>query len=784
MSRAGHLCAPGGPARLLGRIGAPALLFLLGAASLAGCAGCACSIDRRADHGPPNVVRVGTLLRVAAGAPVRLPPGELAPGAPYQVAAGFSTAEVARLRLEAQGDARLATLSWKLAQDRGFLPFRSLTFPLAADGKLHAYEVELQREPYWNGRIDGLRLQVGSGHLRLIGFTGQPPSDPYRSMLLRGESVPALPGLARLEIPLPSGLEAGTALETRLGLVPEYDRHGVRAVFRAYLERSGVRRLWLEQVVDGSATGEGQGWRLLRRELPGSGGEEGDLSRNQSGAGAATRLVLEVEARRDGAALPVGAALWGNPVLVRPRRPPGGNLVVILIDTLRADVLGAYGDPAGLTPRLDAFAREGIRFAAMQAPAPWTLPSVASLLTGLQPQTHGAGQRFGDLAPESPRHDDYAPSGLRFGVPTLASTLRQQGLYTIGVYHNLYVSPAFGLQQGFDEYASLEEPADLLVDNALQRLRRTSPDRRTFLYLHLFDLHAPYDPPEPECHAVAPRFAPIAHSAHSAQNAQSAHGARGAPGWPGCRADRGPDGTTVPAPALRPWFLGLYRAEVAFADRQVGRFLDGLRELGLDRSTVVAIVSDHGEEFWTRLASEGEMGYEARDHGHSLYQELLHVPALLRIPGHHPEVIDDPVELVDLFPTLLRAVGVEPPPSQGQDLTPLLDGHPAARPTLIADGILHGKQRWSVRRGPWKLVVPRDGALPVELYDLRGDPGELRNLAPRDSRLVASLRAWGEREIAARQEQRARFLAGSDALGATYLEWRYITKLRALGYLH
>jgi arylsulfatase A-like enzyme len=101
----------------------------------------------------------------------------------------------------------------------------------------------------------------------------------------------------------------------------------------------------------------------------------------------------------------------------------------------------------------------------------------------------------------------------------------------------------------------------------------------------------------------------------------------------------------------------------------------------------------------------------------------------------------------------------------------------------MADVLLHGRPRWSVRRGPWKLVAARDPALPVELYDLRQDPGERTDLAAREPRLAAAMRAWGERELAARLKARALFVARGDTLGATYLEWRYITKLRALGYL-
>jgi arylsulfatase A-like enzyme len=787
------------------------LLALLALLALASCGG-------GAGSRPDKLVHLGDLLRGGGGAAAAplpaLPAGEATPEAPYEVAAELSASRVGRLRVTAEGTARLATLSWRLPQDHGFSRFRALSFPVAGDGLPHVYEVDLEREAHWHGEVEGLRLAVDGGRLRLASVTAEAPVEPYRSMSLGGETVPSLAG-RRIELPLPADLPAGTRFEARVGLLPEYDRPGVTAVFSAWLVAGEQRRPWLRETVGGGSAG-GPAWRLVRRELPrhalgaaappvASRGipagkrpdaKPGDgAGRGSRAPGRSRRLLLEVTvAAPGGEPLPEGAAMWGNPLLVRPGRPDGRNLVVILIDTLRADVLGSYGDRLGLTPRLDAFAKQGVRFAEMLAPSPWTLPSVSSLLTGLQPQTHGAGQRFGDFDPSSTRQNDFAPTGLPGGVRTMAGVLRRQGFYTMGVYQNFYILPGFGVHQGFDDYASYEDRAEVLVDQALGRLREAAGDRRCFLYLHLFDLHSPYNPPEPECTRVARRLDPAYR------------------GQLGCEADRNPERTTIPPPADRPWFRALYHAEVAYTDRQVGRFLDGLRDLGLEDRTVVAVVSDHGEEFWDRLGQESRLGYETNsDHGHTLYQELIHVPALLRIPGREAAVVRDPVQLVDLFPTLLRAVGVEPPASQGRDLTPLLGGRavdsvePAApapppapgglavpgwsaapeaeRATLMADVILHGRPRWSVRRGPWKLVAARDPALPVELYDLRQDPGERTNLAAREPHLAAAMRAWGERELAARLKARALFVARGDTLGATYLEWRYITKLRALGYL-
>jgi len=683
-----------------------------------------------------GLLRLGRLAAPLPAKAVALPAGLVLSAEPTPIEADLDAARIARLEIRAKGNATLATVSWRLAQDPRFPPYRTLSFPLNPDGAEHLYEVDLGHEAYWTGEVVGMRLSATGGSLSLLSLAGKPGADLYRSMSLKGESVPALPGLAKLDLPLPRDLPAGARFESRIGFVPEVDRPGARAVFRAVLDG----RPWLEKTLTGS-DGEGGGWRTVAEALP---------------AGSAGRkLTLSVEASRNGEALPEGVALWGDPLLVLPGKPAGKNLIVILIDTLRADALGVYGGRDGLTPNLDAFARSGIRLAQLMSPAPWTLPSVSSLVTGLSPQTHGAGQRFGN----------FAPTGLPAGATTLAEVLRDRGFYTLGVYHNIYVNPAFGLEQGFDEYAAYEDSAEVLVDQALARLKRYEGDRRLFLYLHLFDAHNPYSPPEPECTAVARRLVP----AYA--------------GPLGCTGDRRPENPLPPA-ADRPWLEGLYKAEVAYTDRQIGRFLAGLHALGLDRDSVIAIVSDHGEEFWERLDQEKALGYEVNgDHGHTHYQELLHVPALLHVPGRAPKVVADLVQTVDLFPTLLHLVGVEAPPNQGQDLVPVLDGRPAERETLISDLLLHGAPRWAVRRGPWKLVVPRVPGLPAELYNLDRDPGERVNMAEREPETAAALRAYGEREMAARVKDRGRYLAGSESLNATYLEWNHITKLRSLGYL-
>ncbi len=688
---------------------------------------------------PRRLVHLGDLAAAPAAAPAEIAATGPLSASPRDVPAHLDAARIGHLEVRARGTATLARIAWRLAQDPRFLPYRLLSFPLNPDGREHLYDVDLEREPYWTGEVAALRLSAEGGPLEVVGIAGKPGASLYRSMSLRGETIPSLPGLPRIAVRLPAGLPRRTRFEARLGLVPEVDRPGASARFRVYLGEGGERRLWIERTLAGS-DGEGNGWRTVAEELP---------------AGAPRELALEVEATRNGRPLPEGVALWGDPLLVLPGKPSGKNLVVVLVDTLRADAVGVYGSRLGTTPNLDAFGRAGVRFAEASAPSSWTLPSVTTLLTGLEPQTHGAGYRYGN----------FAPTGLAGGARTMAEVMHHEGAYTLGVYCNIYVNPAFGLQRGFDEYVSREVQAETLVDEALARLKARAGDRRVFLYLHLFDLHNPYSPPPEDCQRVARRLDP------------------GYRGPLGCTGDRRPE-NPLPPVADRPWLAALYQAEVAYTDRQVGRFLSGLHDLGMDDDTVVAIVSDHGEEFWTRLDQERALGYEPNsDHGHTFYRELLHVVAMIRAPGRKPEVIASPVATSDFFPTLLHLAGVQPPPSQGTDLVPLLDGAPSERRTLVADLLLHGPARWAIARGPWKLVAAEDPKLPTELYDLEHDPGETKNLAAAQPAVAAELKALGERLRAQRVADRKRYLASPESVGATYLEWNHITKLRSLGYL-
>src|ERR1700682_2029277 len=285
---------------------------------------------------------------------------------------------------------------------------------------------------------------------------------------------------------------------------------------------------------------------------------------------------------------------------------PNLNVVLITIDTLRADHLGCYGDKQIKTPNIDGLAAGGGRFEDAFAVAPGSRPSHSSILTGKYPMLSGMHHFSGNkLSPLQ---------------PALASVLKQAGYQTGAVIGAAVLDSRFGLNQGFDFYydhfdfsrldeANLDEmerPGNVVADVALDWLAKNS-QKKFFLWMHLYDPHFPYHPPEPYSREYA----------------------------------------------AQP-----YDGEIAFADEQVGRLLRFLKEKGIYRNTVIVLCGDHGES----LGEHGE-----KTHGFFIYNATMHVPLIIRLPENRlPEnaaarAVADPASLVDLMPTVLGAIGLEIP---------------------------------------------------------------------------------------------------------------------------
>jgi len=354
--------------------------------------------------------------------------------------------------------------------------------------------------------------------------------------------------------------------------------------------------------------------------------------------------------------------------------PP--NVILITLDTVRADRMGFLGSKLGLTPQLDALASQSVVFEHAYSQAPITPVSHATILTGTYPQYHGI-RNFGDRLPPS--------------VPFLPDILHSQGYHTGAFVGSIILDPkngfASGFERGFDIYnagfhrqktgerreASMQRRGEVTLGYVLEWLGQQK-DGPFFLWFHLWDAHDPYNPPEP----FRSRF--------------------------------------PKAP---------YNGGIAYVDATVGKLLDYLRSQGLYDNSLIAVAADHGES----LGEHGEL-----THSIFLYDSTIHVPLLVKLPGNRfvGKRVNATASLVDLAPTVLEGLGQTPPPAmQGRSLLPLIGNpHPGYRPSLATGDHSERSFGWSA------LVSLRVGsqlyvrAPSPELYDLASDPGAKINLYP------------------------------------------------------
>jgi choline-sulfatase len=410
--------------------------------------------------------------------------------------------------------------------------------------------------------------------------------------------------------------------------------------------------------------------------------------------------------------------------LVACRRAPAPvatarHVVIVTIDTLRADRLGCYGARDVATPRLDRIAASGALAVEASAHVPLTRPSHVSIFTGLLPLEHGI-------------RDNVSPAVVP-GVPLLAELFRKDGFATGAFVSSVVLESQSGLDRGFDVYAdsflgssgdapflnTVQKKGEKTIEEAVAWLRGQS-GRRVFLWLHLYEPHDPYEPPEP----YASRY------------------------------------------SGRP-----YDGEVAYSDELVGRFEDALASLGLRETTLLVVTSDHGEGL-------GE--HDESLHGFFAYQSTLRVPFLLRGPGIPAgRRLERTVRLVDVFPTVLELAGLARPGElalSGRSLAAALRGAPEPdEPTTYAETLVPLLQfGWSdlraIRDGRFKYIeAPRP-----ELYDLREDPGERHDLAREKAPQAAAMRATLAKLLEREKEARRDGAAPSDET---------IERLGALGYV-
>ncbi len=413
------------------------------------------------------------------------------------------------------------------------------------------------------------------------------------------------------------------------------------------------------------------------------------------------------------------------------------NVVLITVDTLRADHLKSYGYHLDTSPNIDRFAERGVRFTDCTVQWPKTWPSIATLFTGLYPKDHGV------------RIDNH---NLAVDMPVLSELFKQNGYVTCGITTNFNVGKRFGFARGFDHFVESWEAmwkqqtgdqafhnapgkvkfytsARIVVDQALAWLREIdNRSQPVFLWLHFMDPHGPYMPPESydqhfngayETQQVAEHLIP--------------------------EYQRQLDPATGNVIADLSWYISQYDREIRFFDDQFGRLLAAVRPVFASRDTIFVLTSDHGE-------SLGEHGYYL-DHGQFSYQSCAHVPLIIVADGIVPagKTVDVPVGQIDVFSTVLELAGVAIPNSCGsRSLKNTLfdvDQTPDGEPIFMESGMDPDQPQLTIRKGKWKLTMmqsAQDRAATsgshLELYDIYGDPAEINNLAAAQTAVTQQLR--------------------------------------------
>jgi len=529
------------------------------------------------------------------------------------------------------------------------------------------------------------------------------------------------PGRLRFQVDIPKHAR----LHALIAIDPRYDdRPGVEFMVR--VRHDGRENAVFSELLDPIAKPTQRGFVRIDVDL-------GPF------AGRARELVLETHGYEQSG--DPARAFWGAPVITVDEQAP--LAIIYLVDTLRADHTGVYGYPRKTTPELDAFAKDAVVFERAIAHASWTKPSVASILTSRLPAQHRAVQLRDALDPSN---------------PTVARRLAERGFSTGAAMANSVIYDAeSAFDPGFESFAGLHTGddrrsklvgADVVVDAALEflRARRGLP---TFLYVHTMDPHVPYAPPAP----FDRMFEPLPTPEHPAQDPR----------------------TDYKEPLDRERMIGQYDGDIAFGDREFGRFLRALKASDQYQDALIVFVADHGEEFhdhglWL--------------HGRSLYDELIHVPLVVKFPGNAwaGRRVAEQVQGLDVVPTVLEALR-QPLASDlgGVPLQRTIRGELKPRPALaeishrgfVAHGVRTERDKY-VRR-----FSPNDDEL---YFDLEHDPGERTNRAAQEPQRVRLLEAQAEAGMAQNPFRYVLQLAGASRFALRLETGGWLEAVEATGF--
>jgi len=414
-----------------------------------------------------------------------------------------------------------------------------------------------------------------------------------------------------------------------------------------------------------------------------------------------------------------------NRAFLSPNENTAGNdiehVILITIDTLRADAVSSYGSQSVKTPNIDGLSKDGVLFKNAYSSAPWTLPAVASIMTGLPPATHMTTT---------------ASSKLPGKFKTTAEYMLDSGYYTGAIVKNIFLHPEYNIDQGFIDYYHYPKSnkyvrsfGSALINIAINKKLRDdvtteditdlsinwlkeNSDKDFFLWVHYFDPHQPYAPPEVYMADKSKPPTRIGMEFNGAKHIRSGH--------------------FVPTVREREWIRELYEAEVRYVDDNLGRLLESLKRSGLYEDSLIILTSDHGEEFWDHG------GFE---HGHALYNEVIHVPLIIKLPGENQAGEESMrVSTQSLMRTILDASGVEYERDRliAGSLYPLMQGNSTKvnEEPLVSTGLLYYEDKESLISGDTKyihsLITNEE-----ELYDLANDPDEQNALSDKGGVLKA-----------------------------------------------
>ena len=432
------------------------------------------------------------------------------------------------------------------------------------------------------------------------------------------------------------------------------------------------------------------------------------------------------------------------------------TVVLVTIDTLRADAVSFMGCARPTSPFIDSLAASGVVFNRAYSTSSWTVPSIASIFTSRYPTSHGviSGEIIGGRTKEVWRQTALSPD-----LATMAGLFRRAGYRTVGVAANRHLQGGSGFELGFDHYYSYagfltaeklnEQLRKTMVDAFGPNWRKTWRNEKVFLWIHYFDPHHPYFPKEPWIETFDPEY-------------------RDRPGLFPWRL-KAPELEAVYSPsdtAMTRRLLALYHSEVRYTDEQLRV---AFADLGLDDRALVVFVADHGEEF----GEHGQIG-----HRRTLYEEVVRVPMFISWPSQIPggARVDDVVSVVDILPTTVGLASLAPPEgTQGRSLVPLMSGQPdSGDGTAFLEFHRTGTVLRAMVGERWKLVT--GSRIPPALYDLESDPGEKINVAADHAELaqnlVSRLAAWSQS-----------LLPPPPATDFSSRDQEEIEKLRALGYV-